>query len=125
MITIKGEIYSSKNHKQLFKNRKTGKMFIAKPKKSLEIEAGLLLQLQSQRKQWMLMIDGKEFPYRVTFDILRGTKRKFDYVNIVQHLCDLMVKAKYLPDDDADHLIPVFQPYEIDRQNPRTLITVQ
>lgn len=124
MIVIKGQLRSSKNSKRIFVNRKTGKPFIAKSKLSAEAQAGIVLQLNAQRKEWARMFNGKSFPLRVCFKIYRESRRRFDYVNVVQQVLDLMVRHGYLLDDDADHVIPVFEPYEVDKNNPRTIITL-
>lgn len=63
-------------------------------------------------------------PLKISFKIYRKTHRRFDYINIIQGLCDEMVRAGWLEDDDADNLIPVFEPYEVDKNNPRVEITV-
>jgi hypothetical protein len=34
------------------------------------------------------------------------------------------VKAGYLPDDSAEYIIPVFEQYEVDKDNPRTVIRI-
>jgi len=104
MITIHGNLYSSKNHTQILRNSKTGKPFVAKAKKTKQAEDGLLLQLKANKKEWermkfaprptsILSYEYREFPLRVQFEIYRQTKQRFDYVNIIQSLADLMVKA--------------------------------
>lgn len=123
MITILGELYSSKNGKQIRKMH-SGRRFIGKSDKSLAAEPGIRMQLNAQKKQWALMIRDKEFPVTVRFYIFRMTRRRFDYNNICQQLCDLMVKAGYLPDDDANHFIPSYEPYRVDKNNPRCLIKI-
>ncbi len=83
-----------------------------------------ILSQQDLRRQWERMIMGRAYPLRVRFKIYRSTHGKFDYVNILQNLLDAMVKAGYIPDDDARHLIPLPEQYEKDAQNPRTILTV-
>ena len=68
---------------------------------------------------------GKKYPLKVHLFIYRKTKRRFDYVNLVQNLFDCMQMAEWLPDDDADHLIPVFDGYSVDKGNPRVEISVE
>lgn len=125
MIIIIGNLYSSKNHKRIVFNSRTKKPFLIKAKKTLEAEDGLLIQLQSKKSAWLKMV-GKEpsYPLAVSFKIYRQTKQRFDYVNLVQSICDLMIKAGYLPDDSADYFIPVFSPYEVDKKNPRVEIRI-
>ena len=36
-----------------------------------------------------------------------------------------MQMAEWLPDDDADHLIPVFDGYSVDKGNPRVEISIE
>jgi len=73
---------------------------------------------------WKRMIDSKAYPLVVTYKVYRRTDARFDYINIVQNLFDAMVKAGYIPDDDARHLIPVPLQYEKDSKNPRTILEV-
>jgi Holliday junction resolvase RusA-like endonuclease len=125
MITIYGNLYSSKNSKRIAFNRKTKKSFIIKSEASLGSEKHIQLQLQSLKSAWLKMV-GKNpsYPLAVSFKIYRKTKQRFDYVNIVQQIFDLMVKAGYLPDDSANYLIPVFAPYSVDSKNPRVEIRI-
>lgn len=124
MITIQGELYSSKNSRTIHKagNRR----FVAKSKPAKAQETTLALQLASVRTFFLndLQEKGSHFPIRLAFKIYRRTHGRFDYVNIIQGLLDAMVKARLLPDDDADHVIPMFKQYEVDPKNPRTEITI-
>jgi hypothetical protein len=63
-------------------------------------------------------------PYRVEFTFVRSSHRRFDYCNSCQTVEDLMVANKWLPDDSADYLIPVFQPYEYDKECPGVKIKI-
>lgn len=82
-------------------------------------------QLVLNRGKWLRMAEGYEKPLKVVFKIYRKTHRKFDYVNIIQGLQDLMVKCGWLPDDNADEIIPVFQPYDVDKNDPRVEIFIK
>lgn len=124
MITIYGELYSTKNSKQIFKT-KTGRPFIAKSNASKMSEKPLLIQLQANRSKWREMIAGKEYPLSVCFFIHRKTRRRWDWINIVQGISDLMQTAGWLPDDDAEHYTPVFIGYDVDPKNPRVDIFVK
>ena len=122
-ITIYGELYSSKNSKRIvrFGNRPAiipSKQYMASVK---PIEQQLVLN----RGKWLRMIDGLSKPLKIFFKIYRKTHRKFDYVNIIQGIQDLMVKCLWLPDDNADELIPVFEEYEVDKNNPRVEIFIK
>lgn len=123
MLSLPIELYSSKNSKQIFQT-KDGRRFIAKSDAALKNEKTILRVLMLYRQRWQEMIKDKPYPLRVSLKIYRKTDARFDYVNIVQLLFDCMQKAYWLPDDDAKHLIPVFEPYEVDKFNPRVEIEV-
>ena len=125
MIELPIELYSSKNSKQVFKNKRTQKHFIGKSEKSIESQKDLLKILPLYRRQFCKMLKGKEKPYYISFKIYRKTKGRFDYVNIIQLLLDCMVKDNWLDDDNANEIIPVFEPYEVDNKNPRVIIGVK
>lgn len=125
MITVPFELYSSKNSKRILFNKATGRSFVAKSKQSEKNEKDLISFLSLMRGQFASMLKEKEKPYRLHFKIYRQTKRRFDYVNIVQGILDSLVKSGLLEDDNADILIPVFEPYEVDKNNPRTLIWIE
>lgn len=123
MLSLPIELYSSKNSKQIFKT-KDGRRFIAKSDIALRNQKTYLLVLRQYRQKWQEMIKDKSYPLRVRLKIYRKTDARFDYVNIVQLLFDCMQKSYWLPDDDAKHLIPIFEPYEVDKFNPRVEIEV-
>jgi hypothetical protein len=55
---------------------------------------------------------------------VRGSRRKFDYINPAQTIQDQMVKYGWISDDNVDEVIPVFAPYQYDKENPGTYIKV-
>lgn len=122
MITIYGELYSSKNHRQVF--RSGGKIIIAKPAKAKAQEKDHAIQLQAGKVRWNKMVVGKAYPLRVGFRVYRKTNGAFDWCNIIQGLADAMTKAGYFPDDSAKYFTPVFLGFDKDAQNPRTEIEV-
>ena len=122
MIVIYGELYSSKNSKRIVKfgNR----MALISSKQYLASVNPIEQQLILNRRKWFEMINGYKKPLKISFKIYRKTHRRFDYVNIIQGLQDLMVKCGWLVDDNADEIIPVFEPYEVDKNNPRVEIFI-
>ena len=66
------------------------------------------------------MLHDKDFPVPIRLGItfVRGNKHKFDYINPCQTVMDEMVKYRWIEDDNADIVIPVFVPYEYDKANP-------
>lgn len=125
ILTVPFELYSSKNSKRILFNKATGRSFVAKSKQSEQNEKDLISFLSLMRGQFAAMLKEKEKPYRIHFKIYRQTKRRFDYVNIVQGILDSLVKSGLLEDDNADVLIPVFEPYEVDKNNPRTILWIE
>jgi len=66
----------------------------------------------------------KEMPLRVSFKFIRKSKHKFDFVNPAQTVLDLMVRYEWIPDDNADIILPVFEPYSYDKDNPGVIIKI-
>ncbi len=126
-----GELISSKNSRRqrAFKS-KSGKKCLAPVKSKLAAadEKRIRDLIKNNPKfvmQWQLSMLGKRYPVRIRFMIYRKTHRRFDLINIVQNLCDCLVKEGLLPDDSAKYLIPVFEPYRVDALNPRTELTIE
>lgn len=117
MITIHSELYSTKNSKRILGRGK--KKFIGKSAVSLANQADLKVLLMCERQKWIQPV---QYPIHLHLRIYRKTDRRYDYVNIVQGLLDCMVDMGYLPDDDFNHIIPVFYPHEKDKDDPRVEI---
>ena len=122
MITIYGELYSSKNSKRIVKFG--NKMALIPSKAYLDSVKPIEQQLILNKYKWKNEIAGLEKPLSISFKIYRKTHRRFDYVNIIQGLQDLMVKCLWLDDDNADEIIPIFEKYEVDSKNPRVEIKI-
>lgn len=65
--------------------------------------------LKQQLPTWQKMIQNKPIPLKVSFYFFRDSKRKWDFVNIVQVIADLMQKEGYLIDDDTKNFIPLYK----------------
>ena len=63
-------------------------------------------------------------PLKTSFKFIRGSKHKFDYVNPLQTILDLMVRYNWITDDNADIILPVFEPYEYNKENPGVIIKI-
>lgn len=128
VITIEGQLYSSKNSRQIFKNKATGHFYPVKSKRAMANQDSLKWKLADARKkfEWqrMMVAVGSRAPHRVQFKIFRRDKQPADYVNLIQQLLDCMVEQGYLEDDDMNNLIPVFVPYEVDPKHPRVEIEI-
>lgn len=119
MITIYGNVPSSKNSKQLFKNKNTGKLFVAKSSLCLNYIKNTELQWIANKRSFDIMFANKKKPLKIKLKFFRDSKRKADYINLAQLPLDLMVKHKWIPDDNYTEIIPIFLPIEIDTKNPR------
>lgn len=126
MITLVGELYSSKNARQIVKVR--GRMLLVKSKQCQKGEKLFAPQMEENRDAFLSEVNSRlgpdKKPIKVAFKIYRKTHRKFDYVNIVQSLLDLMTKHHWIEDDNADEILPVFWEYEVDKDNPRVEISI-
>lgn len=70
------------------------------------------------------MIKDKKKPYYIGFYFIRNSKRKFDYNNLTQLPQDLMVKYKWLEDDNADYIVPIGLGYTVNKAKAGLIITV-
>lgn len=120
---IEGNVPSSKNSK-----RWTGKRLISsantfKYKKSskdhfLSIKEMLLNELKELEK-----------PYFIGFHLVRKTKHKYDFINPLQTIQDIMVELELLDDDNVSVMYPLplkvngkFTTY--DKENPGVYIKI-
>ena len=69
-LVVFGELMSSKNSKQIFKNRKTGNMFIAKSKQAMFSEREIMAELVQSKPEWDQYIKPHlKFPQKIKFKI--------------------------------------------------------
>lgn len=99
-------VASSKNGKRFYNGK------IINSKLAMEYYDFLLPKLLDDKEDLIREI-GEDYPVKMHFYFYRDSKRHFDYVNIVQIIMDALQKVEILPDDDADHVIPVFDGYEV------------
>ena len=123
MIFIQGNFPSFKNSKQY-----TGRYFVVSATVTRylkhwewQFECPLL------QSDWMDEIRDKSMPYMVGMHFVRGTRHKYDWINMCQGVQDLMVKHGWLEDDNTNIMFPV--PLEIngeystyDKDNPGVYI---
>jgi Holliday junction resolvase RusA-like endonuclease len=125
MITLYGELYSSKNSRQVVNMR--GRTLVLKSKQCQRGEKEFAPQMEELRDAFISECESQlenRKPLKIAFKIYRKTRRRFDYVNIIQSLLDLMVKHNWIIDDNADEILPVFREYEVDKYNPRVEISI-
>ena len=117
-VYIDGNVPSSKNGKQW-----TGK-FLVNSKQVTTYKRESKADYILGKEKFHRLIKDKVKPYRVSFLFVRKSRHKFDYVNPLQMVLDLMVDFGYIDDDNADEILPSFEPYYHDKDNPGLFITV-
>tara|TARA_Y100000592_G_scaffold75792_1_gene118503 strand:- start:217 stop:501 length:285 start_codon:yes stop_codon:yes gene_type:complete len=70
------------------------------------------------RKGFRKQLAKLELPVKISFKFIRGSRHKFDYINPAQTVQDDMVKHHWIDDDNCENILPVFEPYEYDKENP-------
>lgn len=101
MIFIPGSVPSSKNSKIFTRGRKLIWSKAASLYRKNSKESFIL-----NREHFLSMLNGKEKPYIICFHFVRATKHKYDFVNVVQTIQDLMVEYEYIEDDNIDIMLP-------------------
>lgn len=109
---------SSKNGRRYVKGRSIGSA-------STEKYYKLTKQYWIDNKEaFVKMLKGKSKPYKVEFTFIRGSRRKFDYLNPAQTCQDQMVKYGWLADDNMEEMIPAFAPFDYNKEKPGCYIKV-
>ena len=124
-IILRCELFSSKNHKRLVRNQKTGAMYFLPSLKAVEEEETIAYELTENEKKWKEMIANKQKPYKLHIFIYKKRKSRSDYINIVQSLFDMMTKCEWWEDDNMDVVAPCFEGYSIDKEDPRVELWVE
>lgn len=133
---IKGEVISKKNTRNIFLNK--GRLMNLPSKAYQEYVTATKMQYTVFGIEFRRAVKfyALEYPLYIEFTFIRKSKRAFDICNVCQSVEDLMkdeykknkdkkmvlISRNWIDDDSADHLIPVFKPYSIDKENPGVLI---
>lgn len=117
-LTIPGQTISKKNSKRIVSGGK--KPILISSEAYLEWAKAALWQLKGNEligRNW-------QYPVFVAFHFVRKTKQPFDFNNLTQGVCDLLIEAGIIADDDMNHLIPCRFSWEVDRANPRCVVAI-
>lgn len=69
---------------------------------------------KAQKDEWEKMKqEHTERPLMVGMYFYRDSKRKFDFNNVSQILCDMMTANNYIVDDNINEMIPVYLGHEV------------
>ena len=115
---IKGHVPSSKNSKVW-----TGKHLIHS-KQTREYIASTKMHYFLEGLEFKKATKNLKKPLILGFKFIRSTKHKFDYINMLQIVQDMMVKYHWIDDDNCDEVMPMFQPYEYNKDKPGVLISI-
>lgn len=94
---------SKKNSKIITKNRR-----IISSKLTRDYEEWIKPFIKDNSTEWFKMVNNKEYPYKVGFYFYRDSRRKWDFVNIIQTIADIMQEHNYIEDDDTKRFIPIY-----------------
>jgi DNA-directed RNA polymerase subunit N (RpoN/RPB10) len=69
----------------------------------------------------------RESPHKIGLFFIRNSKRKFDWINAAQIICDLLTAHGVIEDDNMDYLIPMpiqvaGSWYTVDKERPGCII---
>lgn len=110
------EPITKKNHQRILKNRATGRPFMAQSKRYKQYEHECAVYLKP------LNID---YPINLKALYYMGTRRKVDKTNLESALCDVLVKAGVLADDNSRIVVSTDGSRVLyDKENPRTEIYI-
>ena len=116
---IPGNVPSSKNSR-----RWTGKYFIAS-KTVMKYRKDTSNVYKKHAANFAKELAKYQLPVYVHFTFIRGTRHKFDYINPAQTVQDDMVKNGWMEDDNCDNIIPCFEEYRYDKENPGVIIELK
>lgn len=114
-IIIPIEPVTKKNHSQVVMIKGRPIVLPSKPYQEYEKKC----------KQYMPNIETINYPINLECHFFKGTHRKCDITNLLQAVCDILVKYKVLEDDNYSIVASVNGTYvEYDKENPRTEIYI-
>lgn len=123
-IVLSGETPSKKNSKNIIVNN--GRRIITSSAffKQWEKVAINELWMYKQNRDIMKFFGECRYPLIMVFEFVRKTRRRFDYINMMQGPLDIMVGLQLIPDDSADYVMPVPGGYYVDPEHPRVIINI-
>lgn len=72
------------------------------------------------RSKWMGL-----YPIEIHFFLFRENRRKWDIDNVYCGCLDVLQKMDIIVDDSANHVIPVFAGWALDKYNPRVVLNLK
>ena len=123
MIFIPQNVPSSKNSKIW-----TGRRLIWS-KSATKYKADTKEEYLKNKDIFLAMLKDCREPYIIGFHFVRNNRHKFDFINMVQTVQDLMVEYGYITDDNCDVMLPFpfkieDKYYRVDKIKPGVYITI-
>lgn len=108
---------SKKNHSQIIRNTKTGKLMVIPSKQYKEYE--------HESAWFMPHIKTIDRPVNIRAAFYMPTRRRVDLVNLLQALCDILVKYSVIEDDNYN-IVAGFDGSRVDydKENSRTEVWI-
>lgn len=114
-IIIPIEPVTKKNHSQVVMIKGRPIVLPSKPYQEYEKKC----------KQYMPNIEAINYPINLECHFYKGTHRKCDITNLLQAVCDILVKYKVIEDDNYSIVASVDGTIvNYDKENPRTEIYI-
>lgn len=101
LLFLRGNVPSSKNSKQW-----TGKFLVHSKTVSKYLKT-YEFQYKEKKEEFLNLTRGIPLPLFLGFHFVRDSRRKYDFHNAVQLVCDLMVKHGWIEDDNTKFIYPV------------------
>lgn len=123
---IPGNVPSLKNGKRIFQIGKKGdrRPMLVPHRRVEQYKKDTGLDFAANAHGFKLAARRLPRPLRIEFRFVRGSRHRFDYSNALDTVQDLMVWHGWIPDDNADELIPVIKPYSYDKACPGVEISL-
>lgn len=116
-FTIRLAPITKKNHSTIITNKTTGKLMVIPSKQYKEYE--------HESAWFMPHIKTIDRPVNIRAVFYMPTHRRVDLVNLLQALCDILVKYSVLEDDNFN-IVAGFDGSQVDydKENPRTEVWI-
>lgn len=117
-FTIRLAPITKKNHSSIITNKTTGKLMVIPSKQYKEYE--------HESAWFMPHIKTIDRPVNIRAVFYMPTHRRVDLVNLLQALCDILVKYSVLEDDNCS-IVASFDGSRVDydKENPRTEVIIE
>jgi len=107
--------------------RAHGILSFSSSRKEVTLYKTFPLTFPVEELKWMFK--GYDFPVRLGFHFVRGTKHKFDFNNVTQIILDLLVAFDIIEDDNMDYIVPEClwidgKAYSYDKEKPGVYLRI-